>query len=86
MTTKPHIGLTHSGTTNESYVNTAQIAEMLNVSRQRVYQLTDTRHFPLPKYKVGRSRVWDISDIEKYAKRKTQLVTSYPKPKSRKYF
>jgi predicted DNA-binding transcriptional regulator AlpA len=53
---------------DESLVGTAEVAEMLGVSRQRVDQLTRTdEDFPEP-LTTGRYRVWRRQDIVEWAR------------------
>jgi predicted DNA-binding transcriptional regulator AlpA len=47
----------------------SEAAEVLGVSRQRVYQLVETySDFPKPVAQLGRGAIWKRSDIERWAK------------------
>jgi predicted DNA-binding transcriptional regulator AlpA len=50
------------------------VAKLLGVSRQRVHQITDEDPtFPQPVMVLGVGRVWERSDIEKWAREKGRI-------------
>lgn len=51
-------------------VAVAEIAQMLGVSKQRVYQLLEEDDtFPKPAERLTVGRIWRRADVEKWAKR-----------------
>lgn len=44
-----------------------EIAEYLGVSRQRVTQLTNSKHFPAPATTLAMGKVWDGQEVEQWA-------------------
>ncbi len=48
---------------NEELVGAAEIAKMLGVSRQRVFQLTSRPTFPAPVASLAMGKVWRASDV-----------------------
>lgn len=49
-------------------MGTAEIAELLGVSRQRVHQLTKLEGFPEPTVRLAGGDVWESADVEKWAR------------------
>lgn len=49
-------------------VSAPEVAEMLGVSRQRVYQLRDLAAFPAPLYELRTGPIWDARAIEHFGK------------------
>lgn len=53
----------------------AEIAEMLGLSRQRVYQLlAEHEDFPEPIGEISAGRVWDRADIERWGQMTGRLT------------
>jgi predicted DNA-binding transcriptional regulator AlpA len=50
------------------YVGLTEIAAMLGVSRQRIYQLAKTEDFPAPVVELSITRVWSRDDVEAWAR------------------
>lgn len=48
-------------------VGAREIADMLGLTRQRVYQLSQESGFPEPVASLGLGKVWETSDVEKWA-------------------
>jgi prophage regulatory protein len=48
-------------------VGAREIAAMLGLTRQRVYQLSQESGFPEPVASLGLGKVWETADIEKWA-------------------
>lgn len=46
----------------------AEVAELLEVSRQRVTQLAKLPGFPAPTVKLASGPVWESADIERWAR------------------
>lgn len=46
----------------------AEVAELLQVSRQRVTQLAKTPEFPAPSARLASGPVWESADIERWAR------------------
>ena len=57
-------------------VGAAEIADMLGVSRQRVWQLAGEPGFPAPEVELASGRVWKRSAIEKWARDTGREVTT----------
>lgn len=49
-------------------MGTAEIAELLGVSSQRVSQLSLTDGFPDPVARLRAGKVWERADIERWAR------------------
>jgi predicted DNA-binding transcriptional regulator AlpA len=49
-------------------VGVPEIADLLDVSRQYVYRLTETEGFPDPEVELASGRVWKRESIVKWAK------------------
>lgn len=49
-------------------VGAVEIAAMLGVSRQRVYQLAASADFPIPEASLAGGRVWSRESIEEWAR------------------
>lgn len=56
------------GTDGSGLVGTAEIADMLQVSRQRVYQLSQLTDWPAPVARLAMGAVWRTADIEAWAR------------------
>jgi hypothetical protein len=52
----------------EELVGTAEIAEMLGVTNQRVDQLSRTESFPAPIAVLAAGRIWQREAIERWAR------------------
>jgi predicted DNA-binding transcriptional regulator AlpA len=50
-------------------VGTAEIADMLGVSRQRVHQLTSREDFPEPIAVLASATIWEREAVEEWARR-----------------
>jgi predicted DNA-binding transcriptional regulator AlpA len=50
-------------------VGTAEIAELLGVSRQRVHQLTSRDDFPAPVAVLASATIWEREAVEEWARR-----------------
>jgi predicted DNA-binding transcriptional regulator AlpA len=50
-------------------IRLVEIAELLDVSKQRAHQLADENGFPAPVTEDGRGRVWDRREVQAWAKR-----------------
>ncbi len=46
---------------------TAEIAQMLAVSRQRVFQITSREDFPAPEVELHMGKVWRTEDVRRWA-------------------
>ena len=55
-------------------VGSAEIEDMLGVSRQRVQQLIARRDFPKPVVRLKMGKVWRRSDVEKWARAHGRLT------------
>ncbi|MFT4227066.1 helix-turn-helix transcriptional regulator [Micropruina sp.] len=53
---------------DEQLVGAAEIAKILGVSRQRVFQLTSRTTFPAPVATLAMGKVWRTADIIDWAK------------------
>jgi predicted DNA-binding transcriptional regulator AlpA len=49
-------------------VGLKEIAEILNVSKQRAGQLASRADFPRPLGEISAGRVWKRSDVERWAR------------------
>lgn len=49
-------------------VGSAEIEDMLDVSRQRVQQLIARRDFPKPVVRLKMGKVWRRTEVEKWAR------------------
>ena len=47
-------------------LSTADVGRRLDVSRERARQLIASDDFPAPVQQVGRTRLWDPADIERW--------------------
>ena len=56
------------------YVGSAEIADLLEVSRQRVQQLIARRDFPKPVVKLKMGKVWRRADVERWARAHGRLT------------
>lgn len=54
-------------------VGAAEIAEMLGLTRQRVYQLAREPGFPAPVAELTAGKVWRRIDVERWARRNRRL-------------
>lgn len=52
----------------QDLAGTAEIAKMLGISRQRVYQLTSTPGFPEPECRLEMGNVWDAEKVRRWAR------------------
>ena len=52
------------------FVGTAEISELLGVSRARVTQLSQQRGFPRPIARLQCGRIWDRDAIEEWQSRR----------------
>jgi hypothetical protein len=50
-------------------VGLKEIAEILNVSKQRAAQLAARPDFPQPLGEISAGRIWKRSDVERWARR-----------------
>jgi predicted DNA-binding transcriptional regulator AlpA len=50
-------------------VRLVEIAELLDVSKQRAHQIAEEKGFPAPLAKDTRGRVWSRYDVQAWAKR-----------------
>ncbi len=51
-------------------ISASEIAELLGISRQRVYQLLDEREdFPRPVAETPRGAIWDRREVEQWARK-----------------
>jgi predicted DNA-binding transcriptional regulator AlpA len=57
----------------ERLMGLTEIAEMLGVSRQRVYQLVRTAGFPEPLARLAQGAVWAGEDVERWAREDGRL-------------
>lgn len=55
-------------------VGTAEIAEMLGVSRQRVHELSKARDFPEPVALLGAGNIWQRDDIVEWARATGRVI------------
>lgn len=53
---------------NVDLVGTSEIADLLGVSRQRVFQLSLEPHFPAPVASLTAGKFWRRSDVERWAR------------------
>jgi predicted DNA-binding transcriptional regulator AlpA len=49
-------------------VGTAEIADMLGVSRQRVHQLTSREDFPKPVAVLASATIWERESVEEWVR------------------
>lgn len=49
-------------------VSAPEVAEMLDVSRQRVHQLRSSAGFPAPLFELRTGAIWDARAVEKFAR------------------
>lgn len=52
----------------DDLVGTAEIADLLGVSRQRVHQLVSRADFPEPVAKLAAGIIWNRLDVERWAR------------------
>jgi predicted DNA-binding transcriptional regulator AlpA len=57
----------------DELLGTAEIADMLRVSRQRVHQLTSRADFPAPVAVLKAGMFWRRADVEEWAARSGRL-------------
>jgi predicted DNA-binding transcriptional regulator AlpA len=50
-------------------VRLIEIAELLDVTKQRAHQLADEDGFPAPVGREGQSRLWDQREVTVWARR-----------------
>lgn len=55
-------------------VGSAEIGQMLGVSRQRVQQLIRRKDFPAPEVVLNMGKVWKRADVEAWARGRNRLV------------
>lgn len=55
-------------------VGAAEIADLLGVTRQRVHQLTAQADFPAPLAKLRAGAVWQLDDVERWARETGRLA------------
>jgi predicted DNA-binding transcriptional regulator AlpA len=58
-------------------VSTIEIAQLLDLSRQRVDQLSRTDTFPAPVATLAIGRVWDRADVVTWAKQTGRLPADF---------
>jgi hypothetical protein len=58
----------------------AELQYMLNVSRQRISQLTADPGFPEPIAELRMGKVWDLQDITAWARRAGRQLRDLPEP------
>jgi predicted DNA-binding transcriptional regulator AlpA len=46
----------------------SDIGENLGVSHQRAFQIVETKDFPKPAAREGRSRLWNAWDVERWVR------------------
>ena len=63
-------------------VGSAEIEDMLGVSRQRVQQLIAQPDFPKPVARLKMGKVWRRSDVEKWARAHGRLDSEPEQPPS----
>jgi len=49
-------------------MGTAEIAELMGVSRQRVHQITQRPDFPEPVARLVAGHIWDAADVRRWIK------------------
>ena len=49
-------------------VGLTEIGEMLGVTRSRAHQLAEADGFPSPVAEISAGRIWERSDVEKWAR------------------
>lgn len=59
-------------------VGTAEIGEMLGVTRQRVHQLTQRGDFPAPVAHLAMGKIWERSAIEQWLESSGRVITDEP--------
>jgi predicted DNA-binding transcriptional regulator AlpA len=57
----------------EDLVGITEIAEFLQLSRQRVHKLLERDDFPTPVAEIAAGRIWKRSDVEKWAEKTGRL-------------
>jgi prophage regulatory protein len=50
-------------------VGSAEITELLGVSRPRTFQITSGAGFPAPVQELKMGKIWRLSDVQAWAKR-----------------
>lgn len=55
-------------------MGTAEIADLLGVTRQRVHQLTSRRDFPEPVVSLRLGKVWRTEDVVAWARARGREV------------
>jgi len=61
------------------FLGAADIAAMLEVSRQRVYQLRDEQAFPAPVAALARGELWDRRDVVRWSRSEWRREPGRPK-------
>lgn len=54
----------------DELVGATEIARLLGISRQRVYQLRDAQVFPEPTARLARGALWSRAEVEAWAERR----------------
>ena len=57
-----------SGGVAQELMGTAEIAELMGVSRQRVHQITQRPDFPEPVARLVAGHIWDAADVRRWIK------------------
>lgn len=55
-------------------VGTAQIRDILGVTRSRCAQIVNTKGFPDPVGKLGAAQIWLAEDVEKWAEERAKRL------------
>ena len=55
-----------------SLLGATDVARLLGVSRQRVYQLAEQADFPRPVVTLARGRMWERGQVEAWARRRSR--------------
>jgi prophage regulatory protein len=62
-------------------VGSAEITELLGVSRPRTFQITSGSGFPAPVQELKMGKIWRLSDVQAWAERTgRQLHEPSPRP------
>ena len=57
-------------------VGPQELALLLNVNRQRVYQLSQKDGFPAPMAELAMGKIWWLHDIQAWAEQKGRILNS----------
>jgi predicted DNA-binding transcriptional regulator AlpA len=57
-----------------------EIAQMLGITRGRVYQIVHTKGFPDPAHLLAMGRIWRTSEVIEWADRTGRPVVRMPTP------